>query len=679
MPFTFPYPGLYPDPELAASGAAALVDKQSAAQTASAGQNAIPPTQQVMQLPETEIDDRAEYTEVPDDPGYYGDTAQAAETVENLDDIVWGHPGGRGGVPQAIQPKQVDLDKAGGAENIAEQRVQSELMAGSAERQGQAGEYENDRLSQVYGEESKRQTQTAADWRARQLQDQAFYEKRAMEIDRLGDAIARKRIDEGRWVRNPGNFFAALGAALVGMGSGDSTVGYRLIDQAIQRDLSEQRYEHDQMRADKLGLENNVQLYRQLMGDRQAGDMIHEAKLRQSAAMKVEEIASQLRSKEAKERGTMLAAELRKQAAQMMQITMASAFLPPQARPKALADAQTNFGDVQKFGPNQNAAAPGTAPNRAVGQALGAVAQASPGASQGASGGGQAPVVSGAPSARPSGPAGVGRAASSDVITVGTTYDQSNPEGRRSVDYSKAGRRMGDALENIDGRIGVPGAGNLILRARQREQAMAAAHAPNNPNEQKLFLDKRRQAAHTRVAELAKGAKDVEDRASKWSELLRANEELKRKFKNSRGETDYAAIDKWLGQSWKYVAGKGTHGMVQRLKEVATSSNTTLSDEQRRAAVEYASKLQSVINAYGHEVSGGAITNTGPEGGEFGRLKTVLSSDAPAHQIFSMSDYFSRQYGDQFMQRLTGAPLEDKLIYIADKGMRLSGIPTEGR
>lgn len=677
MPFsTFPYPGIYPDPELAASGAAALVNKQEAAQTAAAGDTSIPPPNQVMQIPETEIDDRAEYTEVPDDPGYYGESARAGEAVEDLDDIVWGHPGGMRGAPVAVQPKQVDLDKAGGADNIAEQQVQSGLMAQSAERQGINGEYENQRLSQVYGDEVKRQTQSAADWRSRQIQDDSFYQNRAAEIDRLGDAIARKRIDEGRWVRNPGNFFAALGAALVGMGSGDSTVGYRLIDQAIQRDLSEQRYEHDQMRADKLGLENNVQLYRQLMNDRQAGDMVHEAKLRQSAAMKVEEIASQLRSKEAKERGTMLAAELRKQAAQMMQITMASAFLPPQQRPKALADAQTNFGDVHKFGPNQNQAAPGTAPNRAVGQALGSVAQASPGVPGGGSGSAQ---PTGQPVATPAGPRRPQGAASEDVITVGTTYDQSNPEGRRSVDYSRVPRRMGDALENIDGRIGVPGAGQLIIRARQREQAMAAAAHPMDPNKQKLYLDERRQKAHARVFEAAKNAKDVEDRASKWSELLRANEELKRRFKNKRGETDFAAIDTWLGQSWKYIAGKGTHGMAQRLKEVATGSNTTLSDEQRRAAVEYAAKLQSVINAYGHDVSGGAITNTGPEGGEFGRLKSVLSSDSPAHQIFSMSDYFSRQYGDQFMQRLTGAPLEDKLIYIADKGIRLSGIPTEGR
>jgi hypothetical protein len=208
---------------------------------------------------------------------------------------------------------------------------------------------------------------------------------------------------------------------------------------------------------------------------------------------------------------------------------------------------------------------------------------------------------------------------------------------------------------------------------------MAVAKFPNNPNQQKLFLDQRKAAAHARVTELAKGAKDVEDRASKWTELLRANEELKRKFKNSRGETDYSAIDSWMGQGWKYMAPGSSYRIAQRLKEVGTGGKTTLSDEQRRAAVEYSSKLQSVINSYGHEVSGGAITNTGPEGGEFGRLKAVLSSDSPAHQIMSMSDYFSRQYGDQFMQRLVGAPLEDKLIYINDKGLRISGIPTEGR
>lgn len=209
-----PYPGIYPDPldiedvqNMASGFAGRSVGVAPSERTE-------PPKPDIV-ASETEFVEPAEYSDVPDDPGFYGNSLEGGAATEDASDIIWGREGGPGGQPAVVQPKQLDYDKAGGREPVQEQQRQSGIMADSMERQGQDAELANERLSNIYGNESKRQTQAAADWRKRQIEDQNFYAQRAAQIDQLGDAIARKKIDEGRWIRNPGNFLAAIGAALV--------------------------------------------------------------------------------------------------------------------------------------------------------------------------------------------------------------------------------------------------------------------------------------------------------------------------------------------------------------------------------------------------------------------------------------------------------------------------------
>ena len=637
MPFGSPF-DIYPNPEASVLAARKYVEQKEAAANPQPEMPIEATTQTIASTPDEPQRD--------DDPGMNQVGLQNAIGAQDTEDEIWYkpvHPAYR--IPTTVRGKGHDYTPLDGHEE--EYQAHAQEQSGFVEQEGQEASVELQRMGDVYKEEVSREQQSAGDWNARFAEDQAVLQKRMAQIDQAGDAIARHRMDSGRWVKSPAGFLGAISAMLIGAGSGDATVGMKVLNQAIQRDLDLQRQEHEYMQADKLGLQNNVAMFRQLVGDRQAGDMVHEAKMRQTAALKIEEIGSQLRSKEAITRSKMLAEELRKQSSQIMMAVAQSTFMAPQRLPQDIANAQTQFGDVRMAERNQ------------VGRP-----QPSMGGAQ--SGGG------GTSMARGVGPVSQGGSPRPTAITQGEASES------KGLYDGKVDEKTAARLKQADAETGIRGFGMATLRAKRQEEELAYAKfpAPHQANQRKLYLQERREKSLEMVRGIAKENKDVTQAASVFGQLARVHADLKSAYKNKDGSVDYAGIDADLGQDLKTLVGAKGVDWGRALSESMTKRGTPAGegDKRRRAAVRYASLLQQAINAYGHEVSGGAITPS-----EMERLAQVIASGKGFHTIDGWVNSRSTQYGDVFLQSMTGVPLEGVLTYLRQRGIRTSGLPVEGR
>lgn len=606
------------------------------------------------------------YVNVPDNAGAQGEALSGAAAAKDIDNVIWGLAPPR--APNVgVQPKHNDLTSIGGPGPLADEMAQKSQQAQLAQEMGEDQSSSHKKLEGLYSGENSRQATDAANWKVQAAEDQAFFLQRAQEIDKVSNQIASHRQDTGRFWKNPGNIIAAIGAALVGLGSPDSTVGVRLINSAVQNDLELQRQDHHMMMADKLGLEDNVNLYRKLVGDRQAGDMVHEAKLRQAAAMKVEEIASQLRSEEAKKAGLMYASNLRESADKIFMGAMQMTYHAPAIQNKALIDAQMGYGSVVR------------APKMGSPQA----GPASPA---------QGPNASGPPAQGASSPSGRAPQGNSDPLAQ-------DPRNQRAIQTLRGGPQMQGtrspesvvrtdpaeeaAAKRVEERIGVPGSWKHVKRMAAEKRSIAERLHPMDPKAQNAWLVADREKSYKAVAEKSKDLSELTNKSVAFSDIQRTNEEFKASFTNARGETDYAAIDAVLGQDWKFMTSPGAVEKYRTLRSVMTSSGQPLelSERQRTAAARYASKLQMAINSYGKDTFGGAITNQSSSGGqsESQRLDQVISQTKSFKLIDGWVNQMSRNYGGQWMNGMAGLPLDGQLLYAAQRGIRLPTVPNEGR
>lgn len=170
-----------------------------------------------------------------------------------------------------------------------------------------------DAMAKFYEGEAQRATQTAAARKMAMQQDQAELQARRAKLEQATQFYTDDLADRGQFWANPGNILAAISFSLMPIFSNDPTVGVKLINQAIQQDL-------DNRRANAQGtlgaLRSNLDGYRQLVGDRQAGDQLAEAEARRVAATEVERIAAKFESPISKARAEAAIQSLRMQAAQ---------------------------------------------------------------------------------------------------------------------------------------------------------------------------------------------------------------------------------------------------------------------------------------------------------------------------------------------------------------------------
>lgn len=206
-------------------------------------------------------------------------------------------PGGGKGPTDVVQSEGEDYLPIGGTEGaksfdrayVSGPRKLAEAFEASGKAQSDRAEA----LKSHYERQAADETQRMAVIQARQKEDNDQMMLRQRELDSATTKYSDDLANQGKFWENPGNVVSAIAFSLMPIFSNDPTIGVKLINQAIDRDMSNRRHLADMHLGE---LRSNVANYRKLAQDRQAGDLLAQSEAHRIAAMDVERIAQQFES-----------------------------------------------------------------------------------------------------------------------------------------------------------------------------------------------------------------------------------------------------------------------------------------------------------------------------------------------------------------------------------------------
>ncbi len=485
---------------------------------------------------------------------------------------------------------------------------------------------------------------------ARRAREMVEYDRRVKAIDDQANRIAAHQVNGGDFFSTPGSLLNIIGAMFMVGASNDKTIGVKLINQYIDREAKMQQQRHENMQADLLNLRTNVGEYRHLMGSKEAGDMMHSVKMKEVAAMKIQEISSQLKSKEALTTANFATAKLRQDAAILQMRANQIAYHAASMQDPALAKMMLG-GDVDVFGPK-----PGGGATAAAG-AQGAKGPAMTKPEAAAAGG----VIS---SQTPD-----GRTATTKVDTESDRMEQ-----RKAFDFQQ--------------RTGIPAAyyGVMKRQAIDHIKSIAALKSGGNPNKHNSSVAEQIEGANTEQTHKAMEHLQPVVRKASAVNGLRANIarlEADPAFKLPDGKTvDYHAINEALGRDWIAITGPN---LQKKLNEITSAWSRAgvppdLVEMRRQAITDFAQSVQLAIVDYGHEKAGAALSGARKNGqeSELSRLEMVLSSRDGFQSIKNAVDGMSRIHGDEFRSAMTALTPAAKLYILEYLGNTRPAMGTRG-
>ncbi|MES2200612.1 MAG: hypothetical protein V4498_00010 [candidate division FCPU426 bacterium] len=200
-----------------------------------------------------------------------------------------------------------------------------------AETQKQLGELEGQRHEATaarYGQETERATGAMAANQVRRQADDQEIARRQGDLDRATQTYTNDLHDQNKFWQSPGNILSAIAFSLMPIFSNDPTIGAKLINQAIDRDMTNRK---DLANMHLGELRSNLGTYRKLAEDHQVGDQIAQAEAHRIAAGDIERISQQFASPIAKKKALALAQDQQMRAGQV-QMTAFNHYAYNQAR-----------------------------------------------------------------------------------------------------------------------------------------------------------------------------------------------------------------------------------------------------------------------------------------------------------------------------------------------------------
>jgi hypothetical protein len=249
--------------------------------------------------PKNAAEEILERGKIDPDPGGGGDRSETddenARILHELDlQRFGGSPKGPG---VYFQPEGSSKAGIGGPE------LYDEAFRAAPARREQAmrelGVVQEDRakeLAGMYDRQALQDQQAARAMQVRQEQDQAEIARRQEELGKATKYYSRELQDSGKFWANPGNIVAAISYSLMPIFSNDPTVGVKLINQAVQQDLDNRTRAADMATS---GMRANLDGYRKIAGDRQAGDLLARAESHRMAAQEIARVGAKFGGPEA--------------------------------------------------------------------------------------------------------------------------------------------------------------------------------------------------------------------------------------------------------------------------------------------------------------------------------------------------------------------------------------------
>lgn len=207
-----------------------------------------------------------------------------------------------------------------------------------------------------YKRERQNQQEQLAQHQAERLRHQQILESKVAEYDAAAQKYSNDLADTGHFWKNPGNVVAAIGVALSNLaGKRDSA---EVLNNMIVQDFNMRKSAADT----RLGaMRSNIEQYRQIFGDKEAGDMYALSESFRVAAMEVQQIGAQFQGPIARANAEKTSAALRQQSDFGKMQAWQRALMLPDFRNKAIMDAYRKMG--QNFpGKVQDYLNPGSQP-----------------------------------------------------------------------------------------------------------------------------------------------------------------------------------------------------------------------------------------------------------------------------------------------------------------------------
>lgn len=560
------------------------------------------------------------------------DAVDGATARQQLHDYVLDlTPGAK--APQFIRPEGESYTGVGGEKG--KEWFQDALIKGPERLEGaikeseQAQKQKADQLGKFYDQEGARQTSAAAAMQHQRQQDQIELQTRQTNLDKATSFYSNDLADQGKFWTNPGNIISAIAFSLMPIFSNDPTIGVRTVNEAIDRDMANRQHAAGQT----LGaLQSNLHGYRQIVGDRQAGDLMAESEARRIAADEVARISQKFDSQISKAKAQAIIEDLRMKSATTRMEAYKAWGIHQDAKvmPKQLHEArgQGFEGQWRKYGSDLSALDP------AFKQSSGAAVNGS---------------IAGTPS----------------VAT-------SDGKGQLSAQDAAALSSPGMALRaTLSGRI--PGGVSMadVFKRSVAKQAAAVSGYTANADD-KAF-------AKAKVEIINKAEDDIKGFAPQLAPIAgqRAGITLMQRDmdiirRSSKNPEDFlnSTFAKLAGPELAaYIANK-----ERQFAGAPKNSAEALDLEQAKAAMRFRSLLGDNMVDYYHSKAG---ANQAP--GELANLKQVIHAGSSWDQVQAFVNNQSIKLDRQAKDILAGAsnPLA-AMLYMTQTGIGTTRLPSQG-
>jgi hypothetical protein len=140
----------------------------------------------------------------------------------------------------------------------------------------------------------------------RRMERQGQIDQQMASIQQATDRYTADLADRGQFWKNPWNVMSAIVTSFMSL-TGDPQAGLRLVNQQVLNDWNQRR----ELANTSLGaMRSNLEMYRQIAGDKDAGDQIALAQSWKTAALEVERIGAQFGGPEFRKKAEIMKKEL---------------------------------------------------------------------------------------------------------------------------------------------------------------------------------------------------------------------------------------------------------------------------------------------------------------------------------------------------------------------------------
>lgn len=569
--------------------------------------------------------------EAPVSPGgtsdFSGNDAELQSVAEQqrLRDYLVNPGSGKG--PQAFyRPQGSDYSGFGGEEGKKRFDQAYDQRAGALEGairdSGAAQQEKAGALSKFYNEQAERDASAAAAARSGQESAQRNIAQRQRTLDQATTQYTDDLNNTGKFWSNPGNIIAAISFSLMPAVSSDPAIGAKLINQAIQQDLSQRQHAAGQV----LGaLQSNLHGYMKIAEDEQAGQLLAQSEAHRIAAQEVERTGAMFESRISRAKTEAIAQDLRQKQDLLRAEAYNKIINQPAARmERGLFDArgQGYEGAWSKYG------------NKDV-----------------------APLT-------------IGRAVQGDIAGTPSTATDSKNGGysahvapstiaiiNASPDPTEAAARAAQ-----EGRL--PGSANIAaaLRASVAREALSANHGVGYGPSYDAAKYKIVNAAEENIKEVSGQLTPLARQRSSLQGLLRdASIIEKSEAINGRDPKDF------LGKARAVFPESvvlGYEQLERSFRGPPANKAEALENYKRDAVAQFRQRLSGQISVYYNAISGGAISPT-----ELPRLQASISGASDFNYAHNWLKGQSTTLGAQEKEALKALTPIGRLLYMTQTGI----------